>query len=880
MTFLLLLTIVFQPFLGQSQSSNFNKLALKDKKVVTIKNILSVDSIKLAKDTIRIDTLHVKNLRFSKDSLPAAVQYNAMDSGVMLIKTKEFFLYGNANTLYQSAQLEAATIVFDQESQQIRAFGAKDTSGSPLSNPKFKEGTITSINDSIIYNMKSGKGLTKNTYFQQGEIFVNAKTMKKINKEEAFAWKAKFTTCNLDEPHFAFVTNKLKIINDKMGLSGPIYPEFEGVPIPIEIPFSIFPLTRGRHSGLMAPAFTSSEDFGLGLEGLGYYKILSDNMDATIRANIYSYSGWSMNVNTKYIKRYKYLGNFNLSLQNTRILNRNTLIKDEFTGGQTFMLNWTHSMDNRALPGTNFSANVNFGSSKYNSYLLNNPYQNYQNQLSSSIAYTKTWNNLYNLAINLNHNQNTNQRTVNLSLPNINFNALTIYPFQKKDQIGAGKWYEKIGVGYNGSFQNQVSFYDSSINIQKLLDTMQWGATHSLPISLSLPSIGPITISPSIGFEDKWFGQSRMLTWNAKLNKVDTTIKRGFYNAAHITFGVGTATRIFGTYKLKGNYIEAIRHEIRPSISFNYTPDLASSYHYTSQVDSSGRRYRFSKFDNIGMGGAYSEGTFGGLGFGVDNLLEMKVKDNSDTTGTTFKKVKLIEGFGFTSNFNFLADSFKLGNFNFYARTLLFNTINISSSFNIDPYATDRQGYRVNKIDIDPTKFHFGNITNGGISFSTSFKSKSKNEEASKKKEIPLDPFMTPEEQQRQLQYVKANPAEFTDFNIPWTLSISYSFNFSRTLKPDYSGFKIQTYSSLNFNGDFSLTPKWKIGGTGYIDVQKASIQQLSMFITREMHCWQLAINVTPIGLYKSFSITVNPKSGILRDLKINRSRTFSSTTY
>jgi hypothetical protein len=184
------------------------------------------------------------------------------------------------------------------------------------------------------------------------------------------------------------------------------------------------------------------------------------------------------------------------------------------------------------------------------------------------------------------------------------------------------------------------------------------------------------------------------------------------------------------------------------------------------------------------------------------------------------------------------------------------------------------------KIDIDPTKLKFGNITNGGISFSTSFKSKSKNEEESKKKEIPLDPFMTPEEQQRQLQYVKANPAEFTDFNIPWTLSVSYSFNFSRTLKPDYSGYKIQTFSSLNLNGDFSLTPKWKIGATGYVDMQLLSIQQMSMFITREMHCWQLAINLTPIGLYKSFSITINPKSGILRDLKINRSRTFSSSSY
>jgi hypothetical protein len=211
---------------------------------------------------------------------------------------------------------------------------------------------------------------------------------------------------------------------------------------------------------------------------------------------------------------------------------------------------------------------------------------------------------------------------------------------------------------------------------------------------------------------------------------------------------------------------------------------------------------------------------------------------------------------------------------------MLFNTININSSFTLDPYATDKQGYRVNRIDIDPTKLRFGNITNGGISFSTSFKSKTTNENASKKTSVPVDPFMTPEEQQRQLQYVRANPAEFTDFNIPWTLTVSYSFNFSRTLKPDYSGYNFQTFSSMNFSGDFSLTPKWKIGGTGFVDIEKKSIQQLSMFITREMHCWQLAINITPIGLYKSFSITVNPKSGILRDLKINRSRTFSSTTY
>jgi hypothetical protein len=412
---------------------------------------------------------------------------------------------------------------------------------------------------------------------------------------------------------------------------------------------------------------------------------------------------------------------------------------------------------------------------------------------------------------------------------------------------------------------------------------MQWGATHSIPISLSLPSLGPVTISPNISFEEKWFGAANTKTWNSKLNKVDTTLNRGFYRAPHMTFGIGTSTRIFGTYKFKDNYVKAIRHEIRPTVSLNYTPDLAANYHYTAQVDSTGRSYRFSKFDGGALGGAYSEGTFGGLGFGIDNLLEMKVKDKQDTTSgeeEKFKKVKLIEGFGFNSNFNFLADSFALGTFNFYARTVLFNVLNITSSFTVDPYANDKKGFRVNKLDVDLNQLKLGHITGGGISVSTSFKSKSKNEKESKAKEIPIDPFMTPDEQQRQLQYVKANPAEFTDFNIPWSLSFSYSFQFSRVIKPDYSGYNLQTYSSLNFNGDFSLTPKWKIGGTGYVDVAKMNIQQLSMFITREMHCWQMAINVTPIGLYRSFSITINPKSGILRDLKINRSRTFSSTTY
>ena len=845
---------------------------------------LFIDTVVKKVDTLpkKTDSLvkKVDTLKLSKDSIDVPINYNAADSGILIVDTREFFLYGKAKTNYQDLAIEAATIRYNQQSKMVKAYGSTDSTGKLDSKPVFVQGEMKSISDTISFNMETGKGLTKNTFFQEGEIYVNALALKKMNDSVVYAKKARFTTCNLDTPHFAFRTGRMKIINNKLGISGPTFPEFEGVPMPVGIPFGIFPLNRGRHSGILAPAFTASEDFGLGLEGLGYYKVINQHMDATVRANIYSYGGWNINMNSKYIQRYKYLGNFNLSLQNTRALNRNNTIADEFTGGNTYMLNWSHSMDPKAKPGTSFSANVNFGSTKYNRNLLNNATQNFQNQISSSVSYSKSWNNKYNLSVNLTHNQNNNLGLVNMSLPNINFNAITIYPFQSKDQVGAGKWYEKIGIGYNGSIQNQLSFYDSSFSIQRILDTMQWGANHSIPITLSLPSLGPITIAPSINFEEKWFGQQNIKTWNSQLQKVDTSINRGFYRATQMSFGLGTATRIFGTYKFKKGNVKAIRHEIRPTVSINYKPDMAKSYHYSTQIDPSGRTYRFSKYDGNGLGGAFSEGQFGGLGFGVDNFLEMKVKDKQDTSADAFKKFKLIEGFGFNSNYNFLADSFALGSFNFYARTTLFEKLNITTSFNLDPYETDNKGFRVNKLSIDPTRLKFGSITNGGVSFSTSFASKSKDKNKDAKRTIPIDPFMTPDEQQRQLMYVRSNPAEFTDFNTPWTLNLSYSFQFSKMIQPDFSGFKLQTFSTLNLTGDFSVSPKWKVGGSSFVDLSKVSVQQLSLFITREMHCWQLAINVMPIGIYRSFNITVNPKSGILRDLKINRSRTFSNSTF
>jgi hypothetical protein len=150
---------------------------------------------------------------------------------------------------------------------------------------------------------------------------------------------------------------------------------------------------------------------------LGFYKVINENIDMTTKANLYSYGGWLVNLNSKYLMRYKYAGNLNLTFQNTKMLNRSGLLKDEFSGSKSFMINWSHTSDTRARPGTQFGASVNFGSTKFNKSLLNNPYQNFNNKLGSSINYSKDWNGKYNLSVNANHNQNSNTGLVNMNLP-------------------------------------------------------------------------------------------------------------------------------------------------------------------------------------------------------------------------------------------------------------------------------------------------------------------------------------------------------------------------------------------------------------------------------------------------------------------------------
>ncbi|CAN5442743.1 putative LPS assembly protein LptD [soil metagenome] len=865
--------------------------------VMPRKNILApiLDTVPFNKsDTlIKTDSLHnadsmivvvdTFNVKISKDTLDAPVVYHADDSMVLDVPGKKILLYGKQSKVsYTDNVLTAPGIQYDQTTNMVTAALTKDSTGKVISYPTFNQGDLKTVSDTIAFNMKSGKGITKGTYTTQGEMYVYGEKIKKIDSTSFYAFKTRFTTCNLDTPHFAFVSKKSKFINKKFAVTGPVHPEFEGVPIPIILPFGIYPLSQGRHSGLIAPTFTSNEQFGLALEGVGYYKVISDNWDVTTRATIYSYGGFTFNVSPRYYVRYRRQGNFSFDYQRFK---NNFKGDPDYSTSKSFFVRWSHSVDTKSRPGVTFNANVNAGSNSYNSQVPNSPTRNFTNQLSSSIAYAKVWKDKpYNISINANHSQNTNVKQTNITLPDVSFNLNTLYPFRRKEVIGSYKWYENLGIALNTNAKSLTFFSGDTaitrLNIGKqIFNNFQWGANHNVPISLSLPQLGPLQISPSVSYTERWYQKKFIRNWNGAQKKIDTVINKGFYSARDMSFGISMSSRIFGSFGFgKNSKIQAIRHEIRPSISINYKPDMNGKYFYNKQIDTAGNTARFNVFDNS-IYGAFGEGKFGGLSFNIDNNIQMKVKNKKDTAADATKKVTLIDGLNLSGSYNFLADSFQLSTFSIGARSNLFEKISITASAILDPYQTDAGGNRIDKLVWRNKIATLGRFVSGNISISSQFQGGDKKPKQNNGNNLaqPYNPStgMPLDEYETELAYISNNPAEFADFSIPWSVNFSYSLRFQRDRKPDYTGFTTNVYQDINWNGTVNLTPKWQLGLNGFYNISQKELGTISVSIAREMHCWQMAINVSPVGRYRFFNISISPKSSLLRDIKVNRTRYF-----
>ncbi|HRQ20383.1 MAG TPA: putative LPS assembly protein LptD, partial [Ferruginibacter sp.] len=834
------------------------------------------DSLPALKDTTLVPVTDTFDFKVTRD-ITAPVRYHADDSMILDVPSKRMYLYGKDSRVnYMDNELTAPKIEYDQQQSMVTAMLQKDTAGKVIAYPTFKQADFTSKSDTIRFNPSTQKGITKGTYTQQGEMYIYGEKIKKVSDDVFYALKGRFTTCNLDTPHFAFVSKRIKFINQKMAFTGPVHPEFEGVPLPLMLPFGIYPMSTGRHSGLIAPSFTANEQLGMALEDLGYYRVFSDNWDAVFRGTIYSYGGWTASVSPRYYKRYRYRGDLSFRIQQFK---QNFKGDPDFVSNRNMNITWSHTADLKAKPGVTFMANVNAGSSKFNEQVPNSPMRNFQNQMQSTISYSRVWKDKpYNVAIRASHNQNTNQRLINLNIPDVTFNVNTIYPFRRTEPIGKTRWYENLGIALNTNARSITSFYDTAGGIMnQIADNFLWGATHNVPITLSLPPLGPLQVSPNVSYQEKWYQKKLIRSWNAAENKLDTVTQQGFYTAREMSFGLSASTRIFGMYGFrKSSKVQAMRHEIRPSFSVNYKPDMNRRNYYSTQVNASGATGRFYYYDDR-IAGVFGEGEFGGISFSIDNNVSMKVRQKGDTSNSELKKVSLIDGLGIAGSYNLVADSFRLSNLIMNFRTSLLSKINITASAIFDPYQYDADGNRIDRLIWRKRPLSLGTMSSANISLQSSFKGgEGVTSNQGNGQRLPMTGMggMPLTEFEQEALYMSNNPGEFADFSIPWSIDGGYSLTYSRFRNP-LGGFTSQITQDVNLNASMNLTPRWKIGMNGYYNITRKEVGTVSMYLSREMHCWQMSVNISPVGRFRFFTINISPKSSMLRDLKVNRTRYF-----
>ncbi|MFV0391054.1 MAG: putative LPS assembly protein LptD [Paludibacteraceae bacterium] len=854
-----------------------------------------------------------KRVSSSNSEFDAEITYNAADS-IVFFGDGTGYLYGNTDLQYKEMNLSQANFIrIRMDSTMIYAQATRDSTGTLVGKPIFKDGESEYTTNEMTYNFRSKKGFVKQAVTQQGEGFIIGEKTKIVDNEIINMTHGKYTTCDLhDHPHFYLSLSQAKVKPGKYIVMGPAHLVVLDIPIPVPVPFGFFPFNKTYSSGLEMPSFETELTRGYGLVNGGYYFAINDYSDLSLKGDIYTKGTWGINLMSNYLKRYKFNGGISISYREDV-----TGEKDmpDYSKAKNLSIRWSHSQNPKVNPFRTFSASVNFSTSGYNRSNINSYYTpvNAENTKSSTVSFSQRFpNNPFSFTANFGIDQRTRDSTISITLPNVSISMSRIYPLKRKNKVGPDRWYEKISMSYSGSLSNSITAKENKIMQSSLADDWRNGMQHNIPVSASFNLFNYITISPSFNYKERWYLYSVNKEWDEDAQQVVTTREKGFKRAYDFNLSVSANTTLYGMYipnkKIFGDKIQAIRHKVEPSIGYGYTPDFGDpkwgfwdSYmrQFADPKDPTrllSEEVYYSRFDGLMYGGP-GRGKQGNVFFSLNNNLEMKVRNDADTTGTKPTIIKsLIDQFSLSSGYNFVADSMNWSNISSTLRIKMGKSYTLSLSGSFDPYmnvlsADGKSLRRVNQLRWNHGKFprFMGTSMSWGYTFNNAtFQRKGKKGESggqendspdSDKNAYQEDPNNPQNENSLNVQNQGTNRKlgdnasgedGYEKINIPWSLTVNYSVRFGDaptfdTLRLEYNR---KLTHNLNFSGNIQLTPGWQISATTSYDFEAKQFTYTSFNVTRNLHCWTLTGNFVPFGPYKTYNFRIGVNSSMLADLK------------
>ena len=873
-------------------------LVAPDTLVPPSRNPIISDSLLTQQDTlIQADSAKI----MPTSTIQTEILYFAEDSIVTDFVENKVYLYKNAWFEYGQMKLEADRIVIDWKNSELYATGVSDSLGNVVGNPFFKDqGTTYEIRKEMRYNFKTQKAIIKDVVTEQQDGILRGTTIKKTEDGSIYLDHGYYTTCKLTEPHWHISSNKLKSIQGKQVVSGPFNLYFNGIPTPLGLPFGIIPDTpEEKASGIVFPSYGKEQVRGLYLRDFGYYFAFNDYIHARVTGDIYSKGGWGIKSQAIYTKRYRFSGGFNVDFQ--KFVSPETELNP--VNYNTFRIQWNHSPVSRG--SSRFSASVNAGSTSYfNNVISQNNYSNnITADLNSNISYSKTFTGTpFSMSANFRHSQSVQTGEVRLDLPTIAMNMNRQNPFKNIEfeplktlnvawnfnlqNTITNRIPQQFGVGNEGSSSSLRTIPFTLGNFGLLAQNANNGARNTIPLSSNFTLFKYFTGTAAVNYTELWYMQRLSYYYNPATQRVDQIVQDGFNRVGFFNSSFAMNTNFYGFYNFKGKgKLQTIRHHMAPTFAFNYTPDFSTpsfGYYQEVQVDETGRTQLFSRHNGFIFGGA-PLGESRSLSFGVRNVLEGKIRTETDSTEAGSKKIPILESLNLNGAYNFAADSFNLSNISISARTSLFDrklSVNVSST--LDPYAvsqtnTENQGSssfrRVNQYAWKAGQ-GIGTLRNATLNLSASLNPRGGQNPGEVRDELTqdflerggvLDQFA-----QQEINRIVSDPSQYIDWDIPWNLSFGYNLSYFKQVDNSTN-----VTQGVNLSGDVSLSEKWKINFNTSYDFQAQEFAQTMIGIARDLHCWQMNVNWIPFGRFTSYNIDIRVKSSILQDLKVSRRRSF-----
>lgn len=893
--YLLFLFLVFaNAFYAIGQEGKITTLNIKAERDSIIAPLFPPTAIR---DSIANDSLVADSLNQKPPLLLDKIKYKAKDYVKLSQKENKIYLYNEAEIYYQDTELKAGVIIMDYIKNEVYAGRMVDSLGNYTQLPYFKQGTNIVIPDSIRFNFDTQKALIWNSRTEHqaaagalgsDAMKVYAEITKKENDSVYFLSEGKLTTStDTINPDYYIRVRKAKFVPKKKVIAGFSNLYIADVPTPIAMPFAYFPLSQGRSAGILMPSFGNDPNTGYFLQDMGYYVPLGDYADVTLSGDFYTNGSYAFRTASIYTKRYKYRGNLNLRYENQVTSQKGF---SDYSLSRNYNIQFSHSQDTKSSPNSRFSASVNLGSSEYyrNSLQQRNLPNTQNNTLSSSISYSKTFPNYpsVNMSLTATHSQLTsatatesNTDNITMTLPTFQASVERIYPFVKRDGIKKGI-IDNINFQYNVNAQNRLTTNDDDFLTTKMFDNARAGVSHSIPIATNFKVAKFFSVSVGGNYEDVWALETYNQRFDADTDAVVRDTISGFdrYNTYNFSASVGTT--LYGTYVFgEDKKFQALRHTVRPSLSYGYAPSFEQFY--DEYLDEDGVEVQYSRFQGT-LNGAPSLGKSNSLSFSLANTLEAKVRDK-DSTKIEPKKISLLSNFNISTGYNFESDSLRLNPLSINGGTnILDNKMSINFSAGLDPYAIDNNGTRIDTWNIDNGGSLFRlTRANANVSYSISSEMFGKKDDKGKDEEEDLDPFDyvaqsggRDDDLFGRADDFNSNPVRKDDKNsdvenpifgtkIPWNFRLAYSANYSNSARQnEFSS------HSLMFSGDIELAPRWSVGASSGYDFKNQGFTLTQLRFQRDLKSFTMRFNWTPFGTYKRWYFFIGIDSSILKDLK------------